>query len=47
MTKGKGHKTLDQGAETPVYLALHNTGAKSGEFWFEKKAYDWELKSGN
>ncbi len=44
MTKGKGHKTLDQGAETPVLLSLHNTDAKPGEFWFEKKAYDWELK---
>ena len=47
MTKGKGHKTLDAGAETPVYLALHSKDAKPGEFWSEKKAVDWENKSGN
>ncbi|KAJ1028530.1 hypothetical protein NDA16_001696 [Ustilago loliicola] len=46
MTKGKGHKTLDQGAETPVYLALHSTDAKPGEFWSDKKAVDWELRNG-
>ncbi|EST07763.1 Short-chain dehydrogenase/reductase SDR [Kalmanozyma brasiliensis GHG001] len=42
MTKGKGYKTLDQGAETPVLLALQEVGAKPGEFWSEKKANDWE-----
>lgn len=42
MTKGKGYKTLDQGAETPVLLALHEVNAKPGEFWSEKKACDWE-----
>lgn len=46
MTKGKGPKTLDQGAETPVYLALHSTEARPGEFWSEKKPMDWELKNG-
>lgn len=46
MTKGKGHKTLDQGAETPVLLALQ-AEAKPGEFWYEKKPYDWELRSSN
>lgn len=47
MTKGKGYKTLDQGAETPVLLALHKTDAKPGEFWSEKKVCDWELRSEN
>ncbi|SNX83055.1 related to carbonyl reductase [Melanopsichium pennsylvanicum] len=47
MTKGKGYKTLDQGAETPVLLALGNTDAKPGEFWSEKKPNDWELSSEN
>ncbi|SPO22011.1 related to carbonyl reductase [Ustilago trichophora] len=47
MTKGKGYKTLDQGAETPVLLALGMTDAKPGEFWSEKKICDWELRSEN
>ncbi|SPO23328.1 related to carbonyl reductase [Ustilago trichophora] len=47
MTKGKGYKTLDQGAETPVLLALGMTNAKPGEFWSEKKICDWELRSEN
>ncbi|KAJ9478124.1 Short-chain dehydrogenase [Pseudozyma hubeiensis] len=42
MTKGKGYKTLDQGAETPVLLALGKLDAKPGEFWSEKKSVDWE-----
>ena len=45
MTKGKGYKTLDQGAETPVLLALNKLDAKPGEFWSDKKVYDWENRS--
>lgn len=45
MTKGKGHKTLDQGAETPVLLALGKADAKPGEFWSEKKPFDWYNKT--
>lgn len=41
MTKGKGVKTLDQGAETPVLVALQETKGISGEFWSEKKVAQW------
>lgn len=41
MTKGKGIKTLDQGAETPVLVALQETKGISGEFWSEKKVAQW------
>ncbi|TKY87218.1 hypothetical protein EX895_003895 [Sporisorium graminicola] len=44
MTKGKGYKTLDQGAETPVLLALRKVDAKPGEFWSEGKRFDWDNK---
>lgn len=44
MTKGKGYKTLDQGAETPVLLALRKVDAKPGEFWSEGKRFDWDHK---
>ena len=33
--------TPEQGAETPVYLALLPAGSPSGEFWYEKKISDW------
>lgn len=33
MTKGNGTKTTDEGAKTPVMLALHDIGGKTGEFW--------------
>jgi carbonyl reductase 1 len=32
MTKGNGVKTVDQGAKTPVMLALGEIGGKNGEF---------------
>lgn len=41
MTKGRGVKTVDQGAETPVMLALGDLGGKSGEFWEKKKISEW------
>ena len=33
--------TPDQGAETPVMLALLPAGSPSGEFWKEKKVAVW------
>ena len=33
MTRGGGAKTPDQGAKTPVMLALEDIGGKTGEFW--------------
>lgn len=41
MTKGRGVKTVDQGAETPVMLALGDLDGKSGEFWEKMKVSEW------
>lgn len=41
MTKGKGVKTVDQGAETPVLLALGDLQGKSGEYWSKMKVAEW------
>lgn len=41
MTKGKGHKTPDQGAQTPVMLAIQDIGGKTGEFWQDEKIIEW------
>lgn len=41
MTKGGGHKSIDQGAETPVMLALQDIGGKTGKFWQNEKVFDW------
>jgi carbonyl reductase 1 len=37
MTKGKGLKTTDQGAETPVMLALGDIDDQFGKFWQNEK----------
>ncbi|KAH6695674.1 carbonyl reductase [Plectosphaerella plurivora] len=41
MTKGKGTKTPDQGAQTPVLLAIGEVGDKSGGMWSDEKEIDW------
>ncbi|XP_022342651.2 carbonyl reductase [NADPH] 1-like isoform X1 [Crassostrea virginica] len=43
MTSHKGHKTIDQGADTPLYLALLLAGSKSpaGNFVSERKIKKW------
>lgn len=41
MTKGKGHKTPDQGALTPVMLAIQDISGKTGEFWQDEKVIEW------
>lgn len=41
LTKGRGVKTVDQGAETPVMLAFGDLGGKSGEFWEKMKVSEW------
>ncbi|KAG7136297.1 hypothetical protein HYQ45_006122 [Verticillium longisporum] len=41
MTKGKGTKTADQGAQTPVQLAIKDIGGKSGTYWSDEKEVDW------
>lgn len=44
MTRHKGHLTIEQGAEAPVYLALlpENTVKPKGDYvWFTKDIVDW------
>jgi carbonyl reductase 1 len=37
----KGAKTTEQGAATPVQLALDDLGGKTGEFWRDGKVAAW------
>ena len=41
MTKGGGAKTPDQGAKTPVMLALDDIGGRTGEFWQSERVIEW------
>jgi len=41
MTKGGGVKTVDEGAKTPVMLAVGEFGGKTGEFWQSEKILKW------
>ncbi|EDO49544.1 predicted protein [Nematostella vectensis] len=42
MSSHKGHLTIDQGAETPIYCALLPEGCgHSGEFFSQKKVVGW------
>ena len=41
MTRGGGAKTPDQGAQTPVMLALHDIDGKTGGFWQNEKEIEW------
>ena len=41
MTKGKGAKSPDEGAQTPVKLALGDIGGTAGEFWQNEKVSPW------
>ncbi|KAI9815538.1 MAG: hypothetical protein M1827_002672 [Pycnora praestabilis] len=41
MTKGGGSKTVDQGAQTPVMLALGDIGGHSGLFWQNERPIEW------
>lgn len=41
MTKGGGHKTPDEGAQTPVMLALEDLKGQTGLFWSNKKPEEW------
>ncbi|KAL6715180.1 hypothetical protein ACLMJK_007444 [Lecanora helva] len=41
LTKGRGALTIDQGARTPVFLALGDIGGKAGEFWENEKVREW------
>lgn len=41
MSKGNGTKTPDQGAQTPVLLALGDIGQQTGLFWQEERPIEW------
>jgi carbonyl reductase 1 len=41
MTKGNGVKTPDEGAKTPVMLALQDFGGTSGGFWQSEQIIEW------
>ena len=47
MTKFRGRKTIDEGADTPLYLALLPEGAThpKGNFVMDKKIKEWRLGS--
>jgi len=41
MTRGRGAKTVDEGARTPVLLAVGDIGGTKGEFWQSEKVIEW------
>lgn len=41
MTKGRGRKTPDDGAKTPVMLALQDIKGTNGEFWKNEEVNEW------
>ncbi|KAF2730503.1 carbonyl reductase [Polyplosphaeria fusca] len=41
MTKGKGNKTPDQGAQTPVLLAIQDIQNQTGIFWRNEQLEEW------
>ena len=41
MTRGGGVKTPDDGAKTPVMLALNDFGDQTGEFWKSEQVTEW------
>ena len=41
MTKNRGRKTVDEGAQTPVLLALGNIGGTFGQFWQHERVIEW------
>jgi carbonyl reductase 1 len=42
MSKGNGTKTPDEGAKTPVWLAIQDFGGKTGSFYRDEKEIKWE-----
>lgn len=41
MSKHRGSKTVDEGAQTPVLLALGDIGGTYGEFWQNERVIEW------
>jgi carbonyl reductase 1 len=42
MTKGNGTKTPDDGAKTPVWLAIQDFGGKTGAFYRDEREIEWK-----
>jgi carbonyl reductase 1 len=42
MSKGNGTKTPDEGAQTPVWLAIQDFGGKTGTFYKGEKEIEWQ-----
>jgi len=42
LNANRGHKTIDEGIETPMYLALLPDRNIHGQFVTDLKVYDWE-----
>jgi carbonyl reductase 1 len=42
MSKGNGTKSPDEGAQTPVWLAIQDFGGKTGAFYRDEKEIEWE-----
>ena len=47
MTQGHGHMTVDEGANTPVLLALGDIGGTTGGFWKDGAEIEWRPSTGN
>lgn len=41
MTRGGGNKTADEGAQTPVLLAIGDIQEQTGLFWRHEEPIDW------
>ena len=41
MTRGGGMKSVDEGAQTPVMLAVGEVGGRLGEFWQGERVVEW------
>jgi len=39
--RGSGTKTVDEGAQTPVLLAIGDIKGSNGEFWQNEKIINW------
>lgn len=41
MTSNRGVKTTEEGARTPVFLAIGDIGHETGKFWENERIVDW------
>ncbi|KAL9125239.1 MAG: hypothetical protein Q9217_005527 [Psora testacea] len=41
MTKGRGAKSVDEGAKTPALLSLGDIEGRTGEFWSGERVVEW------